>query len=166
MDLRLIGAVVMLLVITGFSWLSYDYGYKRAKVQQIQSYQDQVKQLEQKITAGLERERLAHDKQEQISATYLEQQKEIRTNAAHTISEYRAHTISLRDSLKSKQCPANLSNATDSASSNHAETTGGLLDTDVEFLIQEARRADEVTKQLDAAQQLIEQDRAVCNGRV
>ena len=166
MDLRLIGAVVIVLVVSMFSWLSYDYGYKRAKAQQVQSYQDQIKQLEQQASAALERERKTKADQEQTVATYLEQQKEIQANATHTINKYRASAISLRDSLKLKQCPSHVSGTTDSTSSNHAETTGGLLDTDVELLVRLAARADQVTEQLAAAQRLLEQDREVCNGKI
>lgn len=146
-------------------WCGYDYGYNHAKAQQIQSYQDQVTQLKAQADAALERERAVNVKLVELEASYLDKQKEIQDNANHTINEYRASNLSLRDSLKSKQCPAVLSNVVSTTSSGDAETTGGLLDTDVEFLIRQAARADEVTKQLEAAQQLLIQDRELCNGQ-
>lgn len=164
MGLNAIVALVFLICSIWIGWGCYDYGYDSAKSQQIQSYQDQVTQLKAQADAALERERAANVKLVELEASYVDKQKEIQDNANHTINEYRASNLSLRDSLKSKQCPAVLSNVASTTSSGDAETTGGLLDTDVEFLIRQAARADEVTEQLEAAQQLIKQDRELCNG--
>ena len=146
------------------SWCSYDYGYKKARTEQIDNYEDMIKQLKADVDKALQRERIAYAKQEKLESGFLAKQKEIEHNANSTIDEYRTNTVRLRESLKAKQCP-DVSSVAGSTSGNHAETTGGLLDTDVEFLIRQAARADQVAEQLAAAQQLLEQDREVCNGQ-
>jgi len=165
MNLRFLGLVVLIAFVSFMTWCGYDYGYNQAKGQQIQSYQEKIVQLTTQADAALKRERAVNVKLVELEASYLDKQKEIQDNANHTINEYRASNLSLRDSLKSKQCPAVLSAVASTTSSGDAETTGGLLDTDVEFLIRQAARADEVTEQLEAAQQLIKQDRELCNGQ-
>ncbi|MDU2407107.1 MAG: hypothetical protein E7D55_02460 [Acinetobacter junii] len=165
MGLNSIVALVFLICSIGIGWGCYDYGYDSAKAQQIQRYQEQAALLKAQADAALERERAVNVKMVELEASYLDKQKEIQDNANHTINEYRASNLSLRDSLKPKQCPTVLSAVTSTTSSSDAETTSGLLDTDVEFLVHQAARADEVTKQLEAAQQLLIQDRELCNGQ-
>lgn len=164
MNIRLIIGLLWIAFICFVSWCSYDYGYKKARTEQIDNYEDMIKQLKADVDKALQRERDAYKKQEQIESDFLAKQKEIEHNANSTIDEYHTNTVRLRESLKAKQCP-DVSSVAGSASGNHAETTGGLLDTDVEFLIRQAARADQVAEQLAAAQQLLEQDREVCNGQ-
>lgn len=164
MNIRLIIGLLWIAFICFVSWCSYDYGYKKARTEQIDNYEDMIKQLKADVDKALQRERDAYKKQEQIESDFLAKQKEIEHNANSTIDEYRTNTDRLRESLKAKQCP-DVSSVAGSTSGNHAETTGGLLDTDVEFLIRQAARADQVAEQLAAAQQLLEQDREVCNGQ-
>lgn len=144
------------------SFLSYDYGYKRAQSQQIAGYQKEIRQLEQKANQALQRERQAYAKQEQLETEFLQQKQEIENHANATIEQYRNHTVRLRRSLQPQQCPPMPATA-DTAGSSDATTTGGLQPKDVEFLIREANRADSVVKQLAAAQKIIEQDRQICN---
>ena len=70
--------------------------------------------------------------------------------------------LSERDVFPSSGSKARAANST---SGNHATTTGGLHDRDVEFLIRYAARADAVAEQLKSAQALIKQDRELCNGQ-
>ena len=153
MNIRLIIGLLCVAFISYVSWCSYDYGYKKARTEQIDSYESMIQQLKDDVGKALQRERIAYAKQEQIESNYLAKHKEIEHNANSTIDEYRTNNVRLRESLKAKQCP-DVSSVASSTSGNHAETTGGLLDTDVEFLIRQAARADQVAEQLAAAQQL------------
>lgn len=164
MNIRLIVALGFLLTSIFIGWCCYDYGYTQARTQQIDNYESMIRELKADVDKALQRERIAYAKQEQIESNYLAKHKEIEHNANSTIDEYRTNNVRLRESLKAKQCP-DVSSVAGSTSGNHAETTGGLLDTDVEFLIRQAARADQVAEQLAAAQQLLEQDREVCNGQ-
>lgn len=157
-------AVALGLFTSFVGWCSYDYGYNSAKSEQIESYQKHIESMEVQVATALERERQSYEKQEQIEAEHLAKIEEIKHNEAYIINEYRANNLSLRDSLKAKQCPDVFSTA-NSTSGNHATTTGGLHDRDVEFLIRYATRADAVAEQLKSAQALIKQDRELCNGQ-
>ncbi|RZG78362.1 hypothetical protein EXE10_18250 [Acinetobacter sp. WCHAc060033] len=160
-----IALIGVTLVVTFVGWCSYDYGYTSAENQSMQSYEDTIRSLQANVRRVLERERDAYKKQEQIESKYLEKIEEMKQNETHVINEYRADNLSLRDSLKVKQCP-DVSITTNSTSSDHATTTGGLYDRDVEFLIRLATRADAIAEQLKSAQALIQQDRELCNGQI
>ena len=164
MNIKLIVALGFLLTSIFIGWCCYDYGYNRAQTEQIQTYEHQLAELKVQADQALNRERNSYKKQEQLEAKYLENIKELQHNEANLIDEYRANNLSLRDSLKAKKCP-DVSIVTDSTVSHHAATTGGLHDTDVEFLIRYAARADAVAEQLKSAQALIQQDRELCNGQ-
>ncbi|WP_171496115.1 lysis system i-spanin subunit Rz [Acinetobacter ursingii] len=163
MNLKLIGAITAICFTLFLVWCGYDYGYNKAKSEQISSYQQQIKQLETKLKTAVDNERNAYAKQEQIEAKYLDKIEEIKHNETLLIDQYRAGTISLRDSLKPKQCP-NVSTVASTTSNSDAGTTGGLLDTDVELLVRFAAKADAVAEQLATAQQIIREDRELCNG--
>ena len=164
MNIRLIIGLLCVAFISYVSWCSYDYGYKKARTEQIDSYESMIQQLKADVGKALQRERIAYAKQEQIESNYLAKHKEIEHNANSTIDEYRTNNVRLRESLKAKQCP-DVSSVANSTSGNHATTTGGLHDRDVEFLIRYAARADAVAEQLKSAQALIKQDRVLCNGQ-
>ncbi len=164
LNIRLIAALILIALVSYVSWCSYDYGYKKARTEQINSYEDMIKQLKADVDQALQKERRAYEKQEQLEAKLIAKQKEIEHNANSTIDDYRANNVRLRESLQAKQCP-DVSIVANSTSGNHAATTGGLLDTDVEFLIRYAARADAVAEQLKSAQALIKQDRELCNGQ-
>lgn len=164
MNFKLIVALGFLFTSIFIGWCCYDYGYNSAKSKQIETHEKQMKVLESNIDQALKRERDSYKKQEQLESKYLEKIKELQHNETTLIDEYRANNLSLRDSLKAKQCP-DVSITTDSTVGNHAITTGGLHDRDVEFLIRYAARADAVAEQLASAQALIKQDRELCNGQ-
>lgn len=164
MNIKLIVALGFLLTSIFIGWCCYDYGYNSAQSEQIQTYEKQLEDLKTQADNALNRERNSYKKQEQLEAKYLEKIKELQHNETTLIDEYRANNLSLRDSLKAKKCP-DVSIVADSTVSHHAATTGGLHDTDVEFLIRYAARADAVAEQLKSAQALIQQDRALCNGQ-
>ena len=164
MNIKLIVALGFLLTSIFIGWCCYDYGYTQARTQQIDNYESMIRELKAESDQALERERKSYKKQEQLETKYLEKIKELQHNETTLIDEYRANNLSLRDSLKAKKCP-DVSIVADSTVSHHAATTGGLHDTDVEFLIRYAARADAVAEQLKSAQALIQQDRALCNGQ-
>lgn len=164
MNIKLIVALGFLLTSIFIGWCCYDYGYTQARTQQIDNYESMIRELKAESDQALERERESYKKQEQLETKYLEKIKELQHNETTLIDEYRANNLSLRDSLKAKKCP-DVSIVADSTVSHHAATTGGLHDTDVEFLIRYAARADAVAEQLKSAQALIQQDRALCNGQ-
>ena len=164
MNIKLIVALGFLLTSIFIGWCCYDYGYTQARTQQIDNYESMIRELKAESDQALERERESYKKQEQLETKYLEKIKELHHNETTLIDEYRANNLSLRDSLKAKKCP-DVSIVADSTVSHHAATTGGLHDTDVEFLIRYAARADAVAEQLKSAQALIQQDRALCNGQ-
>ena len=141
---------------------SYDSGYDTALTERIASYEQAAKDAEDKAKHTLDLERKAYKDQEAISASYLDKIKRLQHNEQALITEYRANTLSLRESLKVKQCP-DVSAVAGATSSGDAGTTGGLQDADVTFLIRHAARADEVTEQLHAAQQVILNHRELCN---
>ncbi len=163
MSFRLIIAITSICFTMFLIWCGYDYGYNKAKSEQISSYQQQIKQLETKLKTAVDNERNAYAKQERIEAKYLDKIEEIKHNETLLIDQYRAGTISLRDSLKPKQCP-DVSTVASTTSNSDADTTGGLLDTDVELLVRLAAKADAVAEQLATAQQIIREDRELCNG--
>ncbi|OTG64354.1 hypothetical protein B9T25_13010 [Acinetobacter sp. ANC 4470] len=164
MNISAIIAVVFLAITSFIGWCCYDYGYNSAQSEQIQTYETQLEDLKTQADQALNRERNSYKKQEQLEDKYLEKIKELQHNEVILIDEYRANNLSLRDSLKAKQCP-DVSITADSTVGNHATTTGGLHDRDVEFLIRYAARADTVAEQLKSAQALIQQDRELCNGQ-
>ena len=164
MNIRLIIMIGFVLLASFIGWCCYDYGYTQARTQQIDNYESMIRELKAESDQALERERESYKKQEQLETKYLEKIKELQHNETTLIDEYRANNLSLRDSLKAKKCP-DVSIVADSTVSHHAATTGGLHDTDVEFLIRYAARADAVAEQLKSAQALIKQDRELCNGQ-
>ena len=164
MNIRLIIMIGFVLLASFIGWCCYDYGYTQARTQQIDNYESMIRELKAESDQALERERESYKKQEQLETKYLEKVKELQHNETTLIDEYRANNLSLRDSLKAKKCP-DVSIVADSTVSHHAATTGGLHDTDVEFLIRYAARADAVAEQLKSAQALIKQDRELCNGQ-
>jgi uncharacterized CHY-type Zn-finger protein len=164
MNIKLIVALGFLLTSIFIGWCCYDYGYNSAQSEQIQTYETQLEDLKTQADNALNRERNSYKKQEQLETKYLEKIEELQHNETTLIDEYRANNLSLRDSLKAKQCP-DVSSTANSTSGNHATTTGGLHDRDVEFLIRYAARADAVAEQLKSAQALIKQDRELCNGQ-
>ena len=164
MNIKLIVALSFLLTSIFIGWCCYDYGYNSAQSEQIQTYEKQLEDLKTQADNALNRERNSYKKQEQLEAKYLEKIKELQHNETTLINEYHANNLRLRDSLKAKQCP-DVSSTANSTSGNHATTTGGLHDRDVEFLIRYAARADAVAEQLKSAQALIKQDRELCNGQ-
>lgn len=164
MNIRLIIVIGFVLLATFIGWCCYDYGYNSAENKKIDAYEKTIKDLESKAQQALKRERESYAKQEQLESDYLAKVQELRQNETSIINEYHADNLRLRDSLKAKQCP-DVSSTANSTSGNHAITTGGLHDRDVEFLIRYATRADAVAEQLKSAQALIEQDRELCNGQ-
>lgn len=162
MNLSVIAVSIAVVVCGVMTYAGYDYGYNKAKAEQIGSYEQSIKTLEAKAKDALNKERNAYAQQEQIEADYLEKIEELKRNEDDLINQYRTNTLSLRDSLKPKQC-SDVPPTTSSTSDSHAKTTGGLHDTDVEFLVRIANRADAVAEQLEEAQQIILNDREVCN---
>jgi hypothetical protein len=146
------------------TWCGYDYGYNSAKSEKVESYEIQLKALKTEAKQALDRERASYKEQEKLESDHIAKVQELRQNETSIINEYRADNLRLRDSLKAKQCP-DVSSIANSTSGNHATTTGGLHDRDVEFLIRYATRADAVAEQLKSAQALIEKDREFCNGQ-
>ena len=164
MNIRLIIVIGFVLLATFIGWCCYDYGYNSAENNKIEAYEETIRTLETQVVTALDRERQSYKIQEGLESKYLEKLKEMQDNETNLINEYRANNLSLRDSLKAKKCP-DVSIVADSTVSHHAATTGGLHDTDVEFLIRYAARADAVAEQLKSAQALIQQARALCNGQ-
>lgn len=99
--------------------------------------------------------------QEQAAQAYEQGKQDAQEEADATIAAYRAGTIRLRSQFTCFN--RSMSNATTSASVSDAASRCGLSETDVEFLIRFAERADKVAHQLKAAQDIIRADRAVMN---
>jgi hypothetical protein len=99
-----------------------------------------------------------------LDAQYQKELKDAQDTADHTIADLRAGTLSVRKRLT---CASTGLSGTGtgttpgtSASVADAGAAGGLQDADVEFLLREAERADEVTLQLQALQALVRSERA------
>lgn len=71
----------------------------------------------------------------------------------HTIADLRAGNLQLHNRFV---CPKVTSPATASTGVDNAETPTGLQVQDAEFFVSESERADEVVRQLTAAQEVIE----------
>lgn len=99
--------------------------------------------------------------QEQAAQAYEKGKQDAQQEAEATIAAYRAGTIRLRSQFTCFN--RSMSNATTSASVSDAARGCGLSETDVEFLVRYAERADQVAHQLKAAQDIIRADRAIIN---
>lgn len=154
MNIHSMSIFIFFIIVAVLVRCSYDYGYDHAISERITSYERTIEQLRTQ-------ERKAYKDQADLEAKYIEQIKEIKDNEAHLLDGYRANNLKLRESLKPKQC--NVSATTNSPSSSDAEAASGLQDTDVTFLIRLAARADAAVEQLAAAQQIITNDRELCN---
>ena len=98
-----------------------------------------------------------------IDAKHQQELKDAQTRTERTIAELRAGNIRLRDELASAECAlAGVSDIATGTGQRDAACTGGLRPEHAEFLIRFADRADEVTMQLQAAQDVIRADRIVC----
>ena len=71
MNIRLIIGLLCVAFISYVSWCSYDYGYKKARTEQIDSYESMIQQLKADVGKALQRERIAYAKQEQIESNFL-----------------------------------------------------------------------------------------------
>lgn len=159
--LRIVPYVIALALIAGVLHFTYTAGYNKSERVWLDKYTTELGKLNDQLVESQRKERAAVAQQEQIEADLLAKQKEHKANANATISDLRAGTIRLRESLKSKSCPS-VPGTTGSTGGSDAASTGGLSEEDVRFLISEARRADQAVEQLKAAQQVITHDRVVC----
>ncbi|QKN87897.1 Rz lysis protein [Acinetobacter phage vB_AbaP_Alexa] len=158
---KMIGYAFALALIAGVLHFTYTAGYDKSERVWLDKYTTELGKLNDQLIASQRKERAAVEKQEQIEADLLAKQKEQAANANAIINDLRAGNVRLRDQFKIKQC-ASVSGTTGSAGGSDAASTGGLSEADVRFLVSEASRADQLAEQLIAAQQVITNDRVVC----
>lgn len=96
-----------------------------------------------------------------IDAAYLKGRTDAQAESDRTIADLRAGSVSLRQRFT---CPpaapaGGMPKATTGTGQRDAASEGGLRSADAEFLVQLADRADQVTRQLEACQAVIRQDR-------
>jgi len=141
------------------------YGYNKADAAwqtkwQARDLADEKAKNAALIEATEKNKRLAAA-QEQAAQAYEKGKQDAQQEAESTIAAYRAGTIRLRSQFTCFN--RSMSNATTSASVRDAASGCGLSETDVEFLVRFAERADKVAHQLRAAQDIIRADREVMN---
>lgn len=112
-----------------------------------------------------DKEQQAARAQASIETAYLQGQKDAQANTDRTIADLRAGNIRLRNELASAQCAIDgVSTIASGAGQRHAACSGGLREEHARFLIHFADRADQVARQLQAAQEVIVNDRLICAG--
>lgn len=141
------------------------YGYNKADAAwqtkwQARDLDDVQAELAARKDATEKSNRLAAA-QEQAAQAYEKGKQDAQQEAESTIAAYRAGTIRLRSQFTCFN--RSMSNATTSASVRDAASGCGLSETDVEFLVRFAERADKVAHQLRAAQDIIRADRDIIN---
>ena len=109
------------------------------------------------------KELAAAERQAEIEAAHLKEMNDAQQRTERTIANLRAGTVRLRDELASAECAiAGVSSIAAGTGQRDAACTGGLRPEHAEFLIFFADRADQVARQLQAAQVVIRADRLVC----
>lgn len=100
-----------------------------------------------------------------IDNAYQQGRTDAQTQYDRTIADRDSGAISLRERFTCPTLASGLPNTSTTTSKRDAGTTRGLQRTDEQFFIREAKRADEVTRQLQAAQQVIVSMQATCSAR-
>ena len=100
-----------------------------------------------------------------IDNAYQQGRTDAQIQYDHTIADRDSGAISLRERFTCPALASGLPNTSTTTSKRDAGTARGLQRTDEGFLVQLAKRADEVTMQLQAAQQVIVSMQATCSAR-
>lgn len=133
-------------------WQAKEAATKAAYDRQLADREAQARTVEQEAVARVnDIEKKRHDEAEAAQAAY-----------DRLLEDYRHGAVRLRDRFT---CPAAASvpaAASGTAGSQPAQG-GGLQPEDVRFLVSEAKRADEVTRQLSACQVILQADRDTVN---
>lgn len=106
------------------------------------NYSEQIRKLEKS----------KKDAVAEVDTLRTEEKEKAKEEYENTIADLRAGNLQLR---KRFTCPKTPSGTTGIAGVGDAEEGSGLSTDDAEFLISEAERADEVVRQLQAAQDLL-----------
>lgn len=96
-----------------------------------------------------------------IETDYLKEASDAKASADRTISDMRTGALQLRPEL-TRRAASGVPGASTAAGNRDGAGQGGLRDTDAEFLVREADRADQLALQLNAAQAVIKADRKAC----
>lgn len=158
---RLIGAVVVLAALAGWTWVVHDYASSEAdaEIEAIKAdFADERTKLAQKraeaITEARADERRKAKEQAAIAAKLIEENADALADRDRTIADLRAGNVQLRDRFTCRvPDPAAGAGGSDEA------PQGGLLPADAEFLVSLAAEADEVARQLAACQAVVRSDR-------
>lgn len=112
------------------------------------------------------KELAAAQQQANIEAELLRRLDDAQSNADRIIADLRAGNLRLRSEFSKAVCAvAGVPDIAASAGQRDAACDGGFSEDHVRFLVQFAQRAQRVAEQLQAAQQVIINDRLICNGQ-
>lgn len=159
--IKAIPYIIALALVAGVLHFTYEAGYNKSERKWNDKYTFDLGKANDALVQAKREIVQAVAKQSEIETELLLKQKEQEAYAHRTIADLRAGTVSLRESLKIKQCTS-VSSIDGTPSHGNAASTGGLSEEDVRFLISEASRADKLAEQLTAAQKVILLDRVVC----
>lgn len=150
----LIAIAIAIAVVLGALWGAYLHGVSTTEDRLSAAHNSALAKAE---AAARESERLAMNRINEIEAKHLEDNQRAQAAYDSLLDDYRSGVVRLRDRLS---CPGVPGVASGSAGSKPA-AGGGLQPEDVRFLVSEAKRADQVTRQLQACQAILEADRTL-----
>lgn len=166
--------LTILLSVSAALWFVHHLGYSSGKADTNSAWQvkwdkrneaDRKAEQEQRQRTTEQNNRLSAA-QALAASNYLKGVQDGKTSADKTIADYRNANLRLQQRFDGLQCISrSVSDPAGTRSVSDAASSCGLSDADVEFLVRFAQRADNVAKQLAAAQQIIANYRAIINGQ-
>jgi len=154
-------AALALLVALVYGIKSYAEGERKA------GYDQAVAEYTIKVNDAVAKYRVLEKQGAEAQAVIVAKLNKDKVNALakkdNTIAALRSGTLILRDP-NSTACSGTGAAVTGNTSGSVGVTGGQLSDELAQFLVTEASRADKIVLQLRAAQQLLIEDRKICNG--
>lgn len=166
--------LAIILSVAGTLWIIHHLGYSSGKRDSETTWQmkwdrrdeaDRKTEQEQRQRTTEQNNRLSAA-QALAASNYLKGVKDGKASADKTIADYRNANLRLQQRFDGLQCISrSVSDPAGTRSVSNAASSCGLSDADVEFLVRFSQRADNVAKQLAAAQKIIADYRAIINGQ-
>lgn len=159
----LAGAAIVLAVVSGLLWMGYRHGVTTTDNAWQSRWDKQAADL---AIARADAERLARQAERNsalamaaIDKAYQQGQADGKAQADRTIADLRSGNARLRERFTCPPAGNDMPDPTGTTGRSDAGEARGLQRDDAEFLIRYAERADEVVRQLQACQAIIQQDR-------
>lgn len=157
--------VLGVLVLAGMVWFIYEKGYAAGELAVQTRWDKETLARTEKTTIAIQTNR---DKEQrgakavnQIDNQLQKGNDNADDHTSRLIADLRAGNKRLRNQLAARTCPA--ASAPTGAGSGNETEAAGLSTEDGEFLIRFAREADDVARQLNACQAVIQADRKLMN---